>query len=175
MDRRFYALTFVSEDRPGIVAEVTKILYDNGFNIEDSSSTLLRGIFSMILVVSKNVDFSAKEIEKMFETLDYMTISAKRIDRNPVVVEGESFSISVYGADKAGIVYKVSKFLAEKGINIVDLQTKVAGKENKPIYIMIMEVVVPKSVSEVWIDDLKSITKDLGIDVNVKSIETFEF
>jgi len=65
----------------------------------------------------------------------------------------------VYGADKAGIVYNVSKFLADKSINIVDLQTKVAGKEGKPIYIMIMEVVAPFSVSSEWIKELKTLSK----------------
>jgi len=70
-----------------------------------------------------------------------MTTSVKKIDKSSPALEGENYSISVYGADKAGIVYNVSKFLADKSINIVDLQTKVAGKEGKPIYIMIMEVV----------------------------------
>jgi len=81
----------------------------------------------------------------------------------------------VYGADKAGIVYNVSRFLADKGINIVDLQTKVAGKEDKPIYIMLLEVVVPKTVSTNWADELKAISKNLGIDVSIKSIEIYEF
>ncbi len=175
MDRRFYALTFVSEDRPGIVADVTKILYDNGFNIEDSSSTLLRGIFSMILIVSKREDVEVSVIQDLFAPLNYMTISVKKISRKPPVIEGETYSLSVYGADKAGIVYNVSKFLAEKGINIVDLQTKVAGKEDKPIYIMLLEVVVPQGLGDQWKDELKSISKSLGIDLSVKSIETFEF
>lgn len=175
MDRRFYALTFVSEDRPGIVADVTKILYDNGFNIEDSSSTLLRGIFSMILIVSKREDVDISVIQNLFAPLNYMTISVKKINKTPPTIEGENYSLSVYGADKAGIVYNVSKYLAEKGINIVDLQTKVAGKEEKPIYIMLLEVVVPKELNNSWIDELKSLSKNLGIDISVKPIETFEF
>jgi len=60
MDKNYFAITFVAEDRPGIVADVTKILYDNGFNIDDSSSTLLRGIFAMILVVSTKDQWKTK-------------------------------------------------------------------------------------------------------------------
>ncbi|ADR18117.1 glycine cleavage system protein R [Calditerrivibrio nitroreducens] len=175
MDRRFYALTFVSEDRPGIVSDVTKVLYENGFNIEDSSSTLLRGIFAMILIVSTREDIDEAAIQKLFSPLNYMTISVKRIDRDVPEIEGESYSISVYGADKAGIVYNVSKFLSDRKINIVDLQTKVAGKKDKPIYIMILEVIVPKGVDGGWIDQLKEISRGMGIDISVKSIETFEF
>lgn len=175
MDRRFYALTFVSEDRPGIVADVTKILYENGFNIEDSSSTLLRGIFAMILIVSTREDIDETTIQKLFSPLNYMTISAKRIDRDVPEIEGESYSISVYGADKAGIVYNVSKFLSDRKINILDLQTKVAGKKDKPIYIMLLEVVVPKGSGDDWVEKLKEIARGMGIDISVKSIETFEF
>lgn len=175
MDRNFFAVTFVAEDRPGIVADVTKILFDNGFNIEDSSSTLLRGIFSMILIISKKGDCNTDFIEKIFSDLRYMTTSVKKIEGDFIQFNGGSYSISVYGADKAGIVYKVSKFFADKGINIVDLQTKVAGKEEKPIYIMVMEVAVPEGVGTNWINELKFLSKEIGVDINAKSIETFEF
>ncbi|MCA1926856.1 MAG: ACT domain-containing protein [Calditerrivibrio sp.] len=175
MDRNFFAVTFVAEDRPGIVAEVTKILFDNGFNIEDSSSTLLRGIFSMILIISRKEDCNTDFIEDIFSSLKYMTTSVKRVERDFTPFNGDSYSISVYGADKAGIVYKVSKFFADKGINILDLQTKVAGKEGKPIYIMVMEVAVPEDVRSGWLDELKLLSREVGVDINAKSIETFEF
>jgi glycine cleavage system transcriptional repressor len=174
MDKNYFAITFVAEDRPGIVADVTKILYDNGFNIDDSSSTLLRGIFAMILVVSTKDQWKNEDIKNLFFRLNYMTTSVKKIDKSSPALEGENYSISVYGADKAGIVYNVSKFLADKKINIVDLQTKVAGKEGKPIYIMLMEVVAPFSVSSEWVKELKTLSKEIGVDIAIKSIETFE-
>lgn len=174
MDKNYFAITFVAEDRPGIVADVTKILYENGFNIDDSSSTLLRGIFAMILVISTKDQWKNEDIKDLFSKLNYMTTSVKKIDKTCPSLEGESYSLSVYGADKAGIVYNVSKFLADKKINIVDLQTKVAGKEGKSIYIMIMEVIAPSSVSSEWIKELKALSKEIGVDIAIKSIETFE-
>ncbi|MEF3255598.1 MAG: ACT domain-containing protein [Deferribacterales bacterium] len=175
MDKNYYAITFVAEDRPGIVADVTKILYENGFNIEDSSSTLLRGMFAMILIVSKKEALDIKEVEDIFSQLNYMKISVKKVNRNYHPLKGDSYSISVYGADKAGIVYKVTDYLAKKSINIIDLQTKVAGKEDKPIYIMIMEIIAPEGLDKNWINDLKSLSKEVGVDISVKYIETYEF
>ncbi len=46
--RRFFAITAIGKDRPGIVAGVSKALYDLGTNIEDSSMTILSGEFAMI-------------------------------------------------------------------------------------------------------------------------------
>ena len=48
--------------------------------------------------------------------------------------------ISVYGSDHPGIVHAVSAELAAAGVNITDLQTRVAGAEGSPIYVMMLEV-----------------------------------
>ena len=45
------SVTVVGQDRPGIVAAVAEALYDLGCNLEDATSTILRGHFSMMLVV----------------------------------------------------------------------------------------------------------------------------
>ncbi|MEJ2698080.1 MAG: ACT domain-containing protein, partial [Desulfuromonadales bacterium] len=51
MEHRFIMTAF-GEDRPGIVADVTRILYENGCNLEDSTMTLLADEFSLILLFS---------------------------------------------------------------------------------------------------------------------------
>ena len=48
------AVTLIGHDRPGIIAEVTAGLADLGLNIEDTTMTLLRGHFAMMLVRSEN-------------------------------------------------------------------------------------------------------------------------
>ena len=51
-DTHFYAVTVVGRDRPGIIAETTNRLAGLGLNLEDSTMTLLRGHFAMMLVCS---------------------------------------------------------------------------------------------------------------------------
>ena len=46
-----FALTIVGRDRAGIVSQVTKILFDLGCNIADSSCSILGGQFAMILIL----------------------------------------------------------------------------------------------------------------------------
>ena len=46
------AVSAIGSDRPGIVAAVTKVLLDQGCNLEDTSMSILRGHFAMMLVVA---------------------------------------------------------------------------------------------------------------------------
>jgi len=175
--KKYFALTFVSKDRYGIVADVSKVLYDNGFNLEDSSSTLLRGFFSMILIVATREDYTEEEIKCMYDCLEDISISVRKMNgSDATIAEGLSYVVSVYGSDKPGIVYKVTDYLRSKNINVIDLQTKVAGKENKPIYIMILEILVPENYQEEeWIVSLKALSDKMGTDIHIRQIETYEF
>ena len=44
--------------------------------------------------------------------------------------------ITVFGADRAGIVAQVTEVLSAEGFNILDLESDVAGTTEEPVYIM---------------------------------------
>ncbi len=55
-------VSVLGADQRGIIARVTKILYDYDVNVLDISQTILSGLFSMIMVVdvtSEHSDFDA--------------------------------------------------------------------------------------------------------------------
>ena len=56
-----HAITVLGHDRPGIIAETTSALADLGLNIEDSTMTLLRGHFAMMLITDG--DAGSDELE----------------------------------------------------------------------------------------------------------------
>ncbi|MDR2884608.1 MAG: ACT domain-containing protein [Deferribacteraceae bacterium] len=171
-----YALTFVSKDRSGIVADVAKVLLDNGFNIADSSSTLLQGVFSMILLVEHEHVYTEGELKSLFDSeklspsVYIMDTSVKRTDR----YDGQ-YVVSVYGADKPGIVHSISSTLANMGINIVDLQTQTTGIPPKEVYIMVLELLVPPAAEENdWISAVKDKAIMIGTDITIRKLETYE-
>lgn len=180
VDKNYYALAFICEDKPGIVMEVSRILLDNNFNIEDSSSTLLEGIFSMILIVSSNNVLSPLQIKKTFASLVKklnISISVRKINnlqRDNENYSSNTYVVSIYGSDKPGIVYNVTNILAKKNINIIDLQTKVTGDKAKPVYVMILEVLLPANSNEDWQNELYDLSKQLGIDVNIRPLDSYE-
>src|SRR3989304_2162712 len=152
--RRFFVITAIGKDRAGIVAGVSKALYDLGANIEDSSMTILSGEFAMILIVSTKEEVVASDFESHFKEVTNklgLFISIKELNENEIqskkLYSGIPYIISVIGTDKPGIVYKVSELLASKGINITDLNTKVIPGESAPVYTMLLEVDIPEYVA----------------------------
>jgi hypothetical protein len=55
------AVTAVGADRPGIIARVTRVLYEHGGNLEDSSMTILGGHFAIMLLVDAPTDAATLE------------------------------------------------------------------------------------------------------------------
>lgn len=62
-----HAVTVLGHDRSGIIAQTTSILADLGLNIDDSTMTLLRGQFAMMLIVDG--DSSLTDIERALAPL----------------------------------------------------------------------------------------------------------
>src|SRR5512140_3440912 len=68
-----FAVTIISKDRPGIVADTSETLYRLGCNIEDSSCTMLGGDFAMILIVTHEKPFPNNRLADEFKLLQERT------------------------------------------------------------------------------------------------------
>jgi len=175
-----FALTIIGRDRPGIVSQVTEILFQGGFNIADSSCSILGGQFSMILIISNPEISTKEEFRDTFDPLEEQNLSVYIRTLKPggeirPELEGELCMISVYGADKPGIVYQVAKELGDRNINITDLNTKLIGDKQKPVYVMMLEAILPENSEleevEVW---MKSLKEKLQVDISVRSLAAME-
>lgn len=172
-----FAVTIISKDRPGIVADVTEVLFRLGCNIEDSSCTMLGGDFAMILIVSHDKPFTKARLADEFKSLHERTglvtyvrhLSEQEIC--PLTDEGELCLISVYGSDRPGIVYRVTRALADRKVNITDLNTKLIGTVEEPVYVMMLEATLPNGLT---VEDvsalLESLRKELEVEIGVRSI-----
>jgi glycine cleavage system transcriptional repressor len=166
------AVTVIGNDRPGIVAGVTKALYDVGCNLEDVSSTILRGHFSMMLVVRvpAGVDHSAVE-ERLAPAASELglVVTARPVEDTATEVPPPTHMVSVYGADKPGIVYRVAEKLAGLGVNITDLTSRVIGSNEDPVYALMLEVSATDAAA--LEGALSSVHEELGVDVSVHPLE----
>jgi glycine cleavage system transcriptional repressor len=169
------AVTAVGADRPGIVAAVTKVLFDVGANIEDSRMATLGGHFAMMLIVALPPGISTEYLEEHLgapaDALDLTTSVRPVDDASAARDEGEPYVVSVYGADHPGIVARVSGLLAAAGVNITDLATHVTG-EDPPVYVMVMEVTLSPGTEGASLEsDLKSLAAELNVDVSMRPME----
>lgn len=177
----YFSLTLIGQDRIGIVAQVTEILFRRGCNIADSSCTLLGGQFAMILIISHPDIDSMAGFGNAFEPLEAegLAVSLRPLPpggEQPPCLPGTLCLISVYGCDKPGIVYPVVRELGDHQINITDLNTKLVGTAKNPVYVMMIEVVLPPQVS---LEDLAgwmtALRASLQVDISVRDITPVEF
>lgn len=175
-----FALTIIGRDRPGIVAKVTEILYRLGCNIADSSCTILGGQFAMILILSHPAMHDQADFDSAFAPLesDGLSVFLRKLQpggETAEKIDGEICMISVYGSDKPGIVYPVVKELGDRQINITDLNTKLVGSAQNPVYVMMIEAVLPAGVD---IEELSTVLdrlkKALQVDISVRTITPIE-
>ena len=175
-----FALTVVGRDRPGIVSQVTEILFQQGCNLADSSCSILGGQFAMILILGHPEYTDRESFGDAFRPLEDADLTVALRVLKPggegrTEIEGELCMISVYGSDKPGIVYRVAKVLGEKKVNITDLNTKLVGSAERPVYVMVIEAALPEGVAEEDIDNwLAPIRDELQVDITVRIIPTVE-
>lgn len=164
-----FAVSAVGADRPGIVAAVTKVLVGQGCNLEDTSMSILRGHFAMMLVVSAGEGLDAAVLEAALGepagALD-LVVAVRAIDDSvPKSAPGDRWSVSVYGADKPGIVHAVTQLLADLGVNVEDLATRVIGGSERPVYAMLLDVIVPETVAANTLSArLDALAEELGVE-----------
>jgi glycine cleavage system transcriptional repressor len=167
-----YAVTAIGRDRPGIVAAISKVLLDVEGNVEDSQMSILRGHFAVMLIVSvPAVDRSDLEerLERVRADLALEAIAVNEVEE--LAPGGEATHVlSVYGADHPGIVHAVSQALAEREVNVTDLQTRLTGASEAPVYVMIMEVVVPGDPEELRAA-MQRVGEEAGLDVSLRELE----
>ncbi|HEX6874400.1 MAG TPA: ACT domain-containing protein [Nocardioidaceae bacterium] len=167
------AITVIGRDRPGIIAETTRILAELGFNIEDSTMTLLRGHFAMMLICAGQR--SSAEVQEALGaltedgTLDVAVREVPEEPEHPAV--GSTYVLSVHGGDRAGIVSRVVGEVARLGGNITDLTTRLAGD----LYVLVAEVDLPARCDvEALQTALRRAGDELGVDVALRRMESDE-
>jgi glycine cleavage system transcriptional repressor len=166
------AVTAVGPDRPGIVAAVTGVLLEHGGNLEDTAMTRLGGHFAMVLVVevAERADELEGALAAATEPLG-LTVTVRSItDVTATADDGAPFVVSVHGADRPGIVHRVTTVLADHGANIVDLATHQLTTDAGTGYVVLLEVLVP-SAPDALVAALEATAAELGVDVTVRADE----
>ncbi len=175
-------LAVLGKDRPGIIASVTGILFETGCNLEDVSMTVLEGEFAMMVVVSyePSKKFAAdKKLEALCRKtqLSFFWKELKGTKVRGEIRSGSSlYLISAIGRDRTGIVHHISRELAEQKLNILDLNSRILGKDpQKAVYAMVLEIEVPKNYSVKKLEKrLAKTAETLHIDLTLKPVERLE-
>ena len=107
---RHYAVTALGADQPGIVAALTGELFRQGGNLEDVSSTVLRGQFVVMLVVSMPPNVDAESFEGSLAGAVQplgVTVTVRQVRGDAPTRVASTHVVVAYGSDRPGIVAAV--------------------------------------------------------------------
>jgi len=172
-----YVLNVMADDRPGIVAAVSRAVVDAGGNIDACSQTVLCGYFTLIMVVS----FPSPLVEQSL--LASLTQPGGRDSGFGVQIRpfepqrcqampagSENFVVTCFGPDCPGVIYRFSALLADKGINIVDLYGQLEGDR----FVLISQVQIPAHWDLAMLQaDLEALGREQGYTVRVQHEDIF--
>lgn len=169
----WHMITLVGVDRPGIVARVSGALYDLGCNLGETSMLRLGGNFTIMMMVGgppgeETLRAALAPVAAELGLRLHIDNVDGALHRHLI----PDVQVTVFGADRTGIVARVTAELAAAGINILDLGSDVAGSAEKPVYVLIIEGLAEGGT------DIEALRQRLapldaeGIEVEVHPIDT---
>lgn len=176
---RRLALTAIGRDRPGIVAAASRVLLAHRANVEDSQMTILRGHFTMMLVVSvpeeADVATLRDDLDDVRGQLDLEAVLLSPLDDvDPAGEAVPSHIVTLYGADHPGILHAATAALAEHDVTITDLSTKLAGEGGggPALYALMMEVAPPPGADAAALEAaLRKVGEEQGVEVSLRPLD----
>jgi glycine cleavage system transcriptional repressor len=153
--RRWFALSAIGRDRPGIVADLAELIFECDCNLEDSRMTILGSEFAVLLLLSGQGPEVERRLAAGCKRLEWekrLTVFFRPLEGDEpgrvAVPPGVPLECVVSGVDKAGIVARVARTLADHRVNITDLhtQSRPEPQSGTPIYTMRVGLAVPRDV-----------------------------
>lgn len=185
MGKKLGILTVIGKDRPGIIAEVSGVLFRGGCNLEDMSMTRLEQHLSMMMIVYFD-EARKKKTQASLDVLSKKTglsffwkdlggkVSGSRFKRGAGAA-GTSCLITAIGKDRTGIVYEVSKLMSSLKLNITDLNSQVLGGEKNPLYSMMLEADLPaKFPFSKLSKSAAALAKKLRVEIQIKPVQRIQ-
>ncbi len=175
--KRWFALSAIGKDRPGIVADLAELIYECDCNLEDSNMMLLGSEFAVLLLLTGRGEDVERRLSAACKRLEWekrLTVFFRPLEGEPLPYgAGEGMrpcKLQAMGVDKAGIVAKVARCLADHGVNITHMTTQARPEPGTgtTIYTMHMDMDVPVSVNLSALREmLERVAEELHIDVHL--------
>lgn len=173
-----YVLNVLTKDRPGIVAALSSSLDGIGGMLLSCSQTVLNGYFTLISIIAVPNDYSPEELLVQIREAglagDHFLLSTAKMEepaqKYVQVQETDSFVITAFGPENTEIIRRLSQYLADHDINIIDLFGDQSGTE----FVLIGQMEVPRCFDPpVLQDDLEEIGREIGFTIRMQHRNIF--
>ncbi len=127
MDRTFI-ITFIGDDRPGLVEALSSTIAAQGGNWLESRLSQLAGKFAGLISVSLPDD-RGEELRAALKGLSDVGISVKVTPCSETIAQDDHeriITLTVLGPDRPGVVREIAAALSKRDINVVDMESFVS-------------------------------------------------
>ena len=122
-----YVVTFIGDDRTGIVEQLASNIERVGGNWLESQLSQLEGKFAGLILIDLNPD-SASTLESALAELPGGNWSVRVTPAgNSSASQDCNLALTIVGPDRPGIVREVSRALADAAISVVTMESRVAS------------------------------------------------
>ncbi len=180
--KQWFALSAIGRDRPGIVADLAELIYECDCNLEDSSMTILGSEFAVLLLLTGEGEGIEQRLSAACKRLEWekrLTVFFRPLEAEPlpygVSHRAKPVELQAVGVDKAGIVARVARCLANRAINISQMSTASRPEPGTgtPIYTMRIRMDVPHTVDMNALQaELESVAAVLHIDIALQPLSS---
>ena len=164
--------TLIGPDRPGIVDMVADCIARHDGSWEESQLVRLNGQFAGIVHALVPADQHAS-LRAALEQLPNLRLAvADAADQEGTA---STMHLDLVGADRKGIIHQIGRVLAQRGVNLVQLEswTERAPMTGEPLFRARAEMIVPDGLSTADLGTaLEALANDLMVEITFGSDET---
>lgn len=164
--------TFIGTDRPGLVESLAATVTRCGGNWMESRMSELAGQFAGIVQVSAPAA-AVPALQEALEALSGrgLTVVVAGQAQSTGALEYRRLRLSILGSDRPGIVHEVASALAERQINVHEMDTTVtsAPMTAEPLFEAVAEIRVPRSLDLAELNSrLDAIAEALTVEIDLE-------
>ena len=165
-------ITFISDDRPGLVEKLSQIVQEHDGNWLESKMAQLSGKFTGIVEISlpeKQVSVLTQQLKAL--SSEGISLLAEAVVSEPAGGILNSGEVNILGLDRPGIVNEISTALAALNINVEEFHSLVeaAPMSGQPLFKAELAIGIPAAVNlEELGEKLDAISQSLDIECTLK-------
>lgn len=169
--KEYLILTLISDDRPGIVERLARLVQEHEGSWLESRLSHLAGKFAGIVQVA----VPEAQREPLTRALNALGEQGLKLVVEPARAEpqapGRRLRLEVDGPDRTGIVREIARAFAARQINVGELETDCSSMpwSGEPLFRATGVIELPESVDrEELEDELEAIADELAVDIRLE-------
>lgn len=157
-----YIVTFIGDDRPGLVESLSRVIESNRGNWLESRLSQLGGKFAgLVLVTLPDDNGAALEADLKDLSASGLSVRVTPASAMAATSRGRSITLKVIGPDRLGIVREISRALAQREVNVVEMDSEVssAPMSAELIFSARIDAEIPEHID---LDDLEDSLEEIA-------------